>query len=270
MEEVIKNLDVIIILIILIIYTIYKYKQYNFIKKKGLYYRDLIELNKKYVFHETRKKYYFSFRTTSKKATDRFDFNEAILYYIETNVDGIQENIEKIISNMNMIELYEEEYNKLIEKKYSYQENIVEGSNIKNVEKFKKLEEKLLKRKKIKYKCRFNVYARVDYYSPKGKNHWYKKEEYDCSEMLELYNNYLIRLEYKKSSDFQRKLVGASKRYEVLVRDNFTCQLCGATREDGAKLEVDHIKPISKGGKSDMDNLQTLCQACNRGKSNKF
>uniref|UniRef100_UPI00111C32C3 HNH endonuclease n=1 Tax=Mycobacterium avium TaxID=1764 RepID=UPI00111C32C3 len=34
-------------------------------------------------------------------------------------------------------------------------------------------------------------------------------------------------------------------------------------------LEVDHIVPISKGGMSTPDNLQTLCWRCNRTKSNK-
>ncbi|RAE55164.1 HNH endonuclease, partial [Burkholderia multivorans] len=35
-------------------------------------------------------------------------------------------------------------------------------------------------------------------------------------------------------------------------------------------LEVDHIKPISKGGLSEIENLQTLCWRCNRSKSNKY
>ena len=35
-------------------------------------------------------------------------------------------------------------------------------------------------------------------------------------------------------------------------------------------LEVDHIIPISKGGKTEPDNLQTLCWKCNRTKSNKI
>jgi 5-methylcytosine-specific restriction endonuclease McrA len=34
-------------------------------------------------------------------------------------------------------------------------------------------------------------------------------------------------------------------------------------------LEVDHIKPVSKGGLSIETNLQTLCWRCNRTKSNK-
>ncbi|MBR2352886.1 MAG: HNH endonuclease, partial [Clostridia bacterium] len=43
----------------------------------------------------------------------------------------------------------------------------------------------------------------------------------------------------------------------------------GATSRDGVKLEVDHIIPVSKGGKSTLDNLQTLCERCNRGKGTK-
>lgn len=63
----------------------------------------------------------------------------------------------------------------------------------------------------------------------------------------------------------QRALVTPKIRFEVLKRDNFTCQYCGA-HGDGVVLEVDHIIPISKGGTSDMGNLITACFDCNRGK----
>lgn len=39
---------------------------------------------------------------------------------------------------------------------------------------------------------------------------------------------------------------------------------------EGVTLEVDHIIPVSKGGKTVMTNLQALCWDCNRGKSNKL
>lgn len=41
-------------------------------------------------------------------------------------------------------------------------------------------------------------------------------------------------------------------------------------KEDDVTLEVEHIIPVSKGGKTGMKNLQTLCETCNRGKSNKI
>ena len=61
-----------------------------------------------------------------------------------------------------------------------------------------------------------------------------------------------------------------SKRYDILKRDNFECKLCGRKAEDGIELEVDHIIPVSKGGKTVGNNLQTLCYDCNRGKKAKL
>jgi len=59
-------------------------------------------------------------------------------------------------------------------------------------------------------------------------------------------------------------------RYLVMRRDNFKCCLCGTSPalQTGIVLEVDHKVPWSKGGESLLENLQTLCQVCNNGKSN--
>src|SRR6185437_13142370 len=56
-------------------------------------------------------------------------------------------------------------------------------------------------------------------------------------------------------------------RAQVLMRDEAKCRLCGATPRDGAKLQVDHIVPWSKGGETILTNLQILCEQCNGGKS---
>ena len=62
-----------------------------------------------------------------------------------------------------------------------------------------------------------------------------------------------------------RRRVTDSLRYKVMRRDDFFCQLCGATGKD-ARLVVDHIIPVAKGGDSAMENLRTLCDPCNIGK----
>jgi predicted restriction endonuclease len=54
-------------------------------------------------------------------------------------------------------------------------------------------------------------------------------------------------------------------RNDVLKRYNHTCVKCGSTKN----LEIDHIKPISKGGINEFNNLQVLCKNCNLKKSNK-
>lgn len=67
----------------------------------------------------------------------------------------------------------------------------------------------------------------------------------------------------------ERHTIPAGLRFEVLQQDNFRCRFCGASANDGAKLEVDHIVPVSRGGTNDRNNLQTLCEKCNIGKSNR-
>jgi len=59
-------------------------------------------------------------------------------------------------------------------------------------------------------------------------------------------------------------------RFHVLKRDNFSCVHCGASPAMDQKviLHIDHIKPWSNGGETEISNLQTLCQNCNLGKSN--
>lgn len=54
-------------------------------------------------------------------------------------------------------------------------------------------------------------------------------------------------------------------RFAVYNRDGNCCRRCGSPYD----LEVDHIYPISKGGKSNFGNLQTLCHTCNSLKSNR-
>lgn len=68
----------------------------------------------------------------------------------------------------------------------------------------------------------------------------------------------------------QRRMMSDSLRYDVMQRDHFRCQICGATQADGVKLHVDHIVPVSKGGKTEMSNLRTLCERCNLGKGDKI
>lgn len=83
---------------------------------------------------------------------------------------------------------------------------------------------------------------------------------------------YLSELvKFKKSAAGQRALMTSKLREKIKQRDNYTCQKCGISTNDERNLllEIDHIIPISKGGMSTEENLQTLCWKCNRTKGAK-
>ena len=58
-------------------------------------------------------------------------------------------------------------------------------------------------------------------------------------------------------------------RFIVMRRDDFKCRICGRSPalQPGLVLHVDHVNAWIKGGETVMDNLQTLCEQCNVGKS---
>ena len=62
--------------------------------------------------------------------------------------------------------------------------------------------------------------------------------------------------------------VPGSLRYRILKESKGKCALCGCSKDD-RPLDIDHIVPRSKGGKTIYENLQVLCSKCNRGKNNK-
>lgn len=68
--------------------------------------------------------------------------------------------------------------------------------------------------------------------------------------------------------EFQKKkgYVRYSKM-NVFLRDGFVCQYCGikVTRKTAT---LDHVLPVSHGGKSTWENSTTACAPCNAGKGN--
>lgn len=72
----------------------------------------------------------------------------------------------------------------------------------------------------------------------------------------------------RKEVFFERRKVTNKIRFEIFDRDDYRCVICGADAalDSSVNLDVDHIIPVSKGGKSTPENLRTLCSRCNNGK----
>ena len=65
----------------------------------------------------------------------------------------------------------------------------------------------------------------------------------------------------------KRKQTPRFSRYNLYLRDMFTCQYC-YTQLPTTKLTMDHVLPISKGGKTNWENIVTACNPCNGKKGN--
>lgn len=66
----------------------------------------------------------------------------------------------------------------------------------------------------------------------------------------------------KRESPWPSRYISAELKERVLARDGYKCRDCQSKKN----LEIDHIIPVSKGGESIFENLQTLCRSCNRKK----
>jgi 5-methylcytosine-specific restriction endonuclease McrA len=58
-------------------------------------------------------------------------------------------------------------------------------------------------------------------------------------------------------------------RHNVFLRDKFTCQYCGNPFTE-RELNLDHVYPRDKGGKTTWENIVTSCIGCNTRKANKL
>ena len=134
----------------------------------------------------------------------------------------------------------------------------------------------------IKYYLKtFSVHLNLNHYNPNTGEWWRDKSADKVTFSKTLSPNemrerilYLAKYnfemtEYQYNCDDQRKLMNSELKHRIIVRDGMVCQECGKRCLQN-EIEIDHIKPVSKGGKTVESNLQVLCRSCNRSKSNKW
>lgn len=131
---------------------------------------------------------------------------------------------------------------------------------------------KLGSRKLPKFTRDYYMWYSFEYSSPTNRKQ-YKNTIILDEPRLQDFAQYLNGIiKYQKSAKYQRQLMTPQLRENILSRDHHTCKYCGVSRtaQSHLLLEVDHILPISKGGITAIDNLQSLCWKCNRSKGSKI
>lgn len=236
------------------------------VKKTSERYQDILQLNQAYVFYDIQKRFEFCREVKSKAQFDRFNYERFLEENIENSVDSVRERIEEAQENICMLS----EYNKHLRKIASFADKKKAKESKVPYVFYKSIEKKITEKAILHPVTELDCLCKVMYTSPKGKNHYTNAKLYSLSDLVRHYNIVLDRIAMRETKEYQRKKMTDSLRYDIMKRDGFRCVLCGRTAADGVKLHVDHILPVSKGGKTEADNLRTLCDECNLGKRDKY
>lgn len=77
----------------------------------------------------------------------------------------------------------------------------------------------------------------------------------------------IVGQEVAKATPASRTELSDKRKALVRERCGNKCSYCGVSGDE-AEMTIDHITPISKGGRNDIDNLNLACRSCNSKKNN--
>lgn len=254
-------LFIIALVINLIIYNKYK----NFITEHSILLQNLRYVNSKYHFNAIQP-YKFRKLYDNDVYYSKVSPIDYLTYQLQFCYKDVKDNISKVVENSCNYELYVSDVNEITYfNEYDIKVNL----------KFKRLlqiiEEKIYYKSILNPVIEFNVLVEIVLTNINGSYRTSKRQIFDVTIVEELiekvkdksnnrFNNEQI---WKSISIVERAKVSNKMRFAVYKRDNNRCRKCGSRYN----LEIDHIIPIAKGGKTTFDNLQTLCKKCNEEKS---
>lgn len=258
------SIVIISIIVLLIIGYILHKQNVEFVRNNSICLRNIKSLNSKQNFRIFNTTESYQKCCNSKQQFDNFNKDNYIMSIIDNNLDRYIKTIDDLKFNWKKYTSYQSQFNSILN--YSYDYKPITQKTFLNEFFFRKLEIIECEKEKLKPSLELTIQLSVVYTSPQGRN-FYSKSCRINSNNIEYYCNECIRSrQYKQSAKYQRSLMTDKLRYQVLNRDGHRCVICGASARDGVKLHVDHIIPVSKGGKTEMSNLRTLCERCNLGK----
>jgi len=215
--------------------------------KASTVYKTLLVLNEKFNFKVSSVKLQYNRRTNFQKYNDNEYAREIFIKeIIAKDIDSFKELIRAVEHNRPIYPQYFAAYNKIL----------TQASN--------SAEKRLLQQEELKPIVEPEFELRI-YYTYYGENR-FNVVKFCYSEIIIAVADAVKRIASQSVVQQERKLMTDKLRFDILKRDGFSCKICGKKASDGVSLEVDHIIPVSKGGRTENSNLQTLCIRCNRGK----
>lgn len=224
-----------------------------------------------------------------KEITDKYNFIYIPSYDMEYSYDNenfygdispqdyltyqlvfLQKKVNKALKDaLNNKELYEQYRKEINENIVMHQYDVPNVLN--NTNKLNKIELKYWNKYHANPTISFSIYVTLkltningEYKSSKAKNFGPKEIKDIIFKINQRRNGFYTNEEIWKSiCRVERGKVTNKMRFAIYQKDRYRCRICGRKTND---LEVDHIYPIAKGGKSTYDNLQTLCHRCNQRK----
>lgn len=237
----------------------------NLVLEKSEKIRRIDILNRNYIFIEITPSVIIKRECSSKKDFERFDLDAFFYDNLSEKHDYYDVLINNVESNISRYQEYKQQYEKIVDDLSIYDSNLYNAYHF-----FRKIELNICKDKLQTPVTDLVIIAKKEYTSPQGRNHYEDEKCFDYSDIKKGFVSVCRIYSERNDPKFERSIMSASLRYDILKRDGFRCVLCGASANDGVKLEVDHIFPIAKGGKTEPGNLRTLCELCNRGKGAKY
>lgn len=241
----------------------------EFVKENSVALKEIKSINNTFHFIYFRNHYLFEKDFLSRRQYENYndiDFFYGILCEDMKKWNDLKFNV---IANRDDLKKYREQISKV----HMMSKALCETNKM-DFDKCISIEKEMVSKMYLKPITDFEIKLYYSYSSAGGRVHLSHTKIYGFDGLCAaLQNIELAKHRFDEYDDFvrvERSLMTNSLRYEVMRRDGFRCVLCGASAKDGARLHVDHIYPVSKGGKTVMNNLRTLCDRCNLGKSDKI
>ena len=275
----IDNVFLIIILLVLIVAFISllilfktRNKRYeHFVINNSVSLKRLREINDKYKFFSC-KNYDESHTYDNNIYYNMISCQDYLIYQLQFIKHDVTNDINNIENNKRNYGLYCKDVDAI--KSFGKFEDSVDRFNLNRL---LSLEKKMFDKNRLKPAVNFHISISLYCSKINGDIYDSKRKTFNSEQILEVIkklnnkngNFYNDREVWDALCRVERGKVSNKMRFSIYQRDGYRCCKCGRGGYFD-NLEIDHIKPIAKGGKTSYDNLQTLCRRCNKEKGDTY